>query len=128
MLTHQVHQCEFCPASFRPRPQVKNPRACERSECQRRRQRSNELSWRQRNSTASDPKYHRLRKQARLGQLRRVSLLIGRCFNTGARFLGESMSLDPVQALFLQFLVSLGIRKINKLWPAVLFQSEPVVT
>ena len=70
MLTHQMHQCEFCGASFCPRPQVKKPRACGRLGCQKKRQKSNELDWRNRNLTQSDPQYHRLRKLARLKQLK----------------------------------------------------------
>lgn len=124
MLTQVMHQCEFCRASFYPRPQVKNPRACLRSECQRKRQRSNELEWRKAHSTQSDPQYHRIRKLARLKQLRALSEWIGRCVETGARFLKKSFSFESTHELLLQFLVSLGIRKINKFWPRSFVQME----
>ena len=116
MLTHPVHQCEFCGASFCPRPQVKKPRACARLDCQKKRQRSNELDWRDRNSTRSDPHYHRIRKQARLKQLKSASVIFCRCFSTGATLLGEALSVDDFEEIFFQLLMRLGLRRVNKLW------------
>lgn len=117
MLTQQVHQCEFCGEGFHSRPQVKNPRACLNRICQQKRQRSNELDWRQRNSTRFDPQYHRICKESRMKQLRDVSKAISHCLITGARFVGKVLSIDLFEAVLFQFLVSLGIRRINKFWP-----------
>lgn len=114
MLTQQVHQCEFCGGGFQSRPQVKNPRACLNSVCQQKRQRSNELEWRERNSTRFDPQYHRIRKQSRMKLLRDVSKAISHCLITGARFAGKALAVDLFEAVLFQFLVRLGIRRINK--------------
>ena len=116
MMTQNLHQCEFCPASFQPRAQVKNPRACPKFECQRKCQRSNEVQWRERNGTLSDPHYHNLRRRARLMHLQTIAEVIGRCFRTGATFLNEKVSPEHFQEFLLQFLLDLGIRKINKFW------------
>ena len=37
--------CKFCNTSFSARPQVKNPQACSKKECQKLRQRKNEKDW-----------------------------------------------------------------------------------
>ncbi len=127
MLMQQVHQCEFCHASFQPRPQVKNPRACNLLECQEKRQRSNEVAWRQKNGTTHDPQYHRLRKASRLKQLKEISLMIGRCVSTGARFLNQSQTFESFQELLFKFLTSLGLRRINKLWVDGISQCKSMV-
>ena len=100
MMTQRVHQCEFCRASFHPRPQVKNPRACNRQDCQKKRQSSNELEWREKSGTQSDPKYHSIRKEARLKQLRVISLAVTDCFKKGATFLKEQFSGESFQVFF----------------------------
>jgi hypothetical protein len=128
MLTQRVHQCEFCGASFHPRHQVKNPRACMRAECQKKRQRSNELEWRQNNAAVSDPQYHHICKLARLKRLRQISELLGRCIRTGAAFLNEKFLFESMQEVLLQFLLELGIRKVNKFWPNAFTQGEHDVT
>lgn len=120
----RVHLCDFCSASFHPRAQVKNPRACSQAECQRKRQRSNELAWREKNSSVADPQYHRIRKKARLKLLRQISEGIGRCLDKGATFLGLPILLDCVGEFFFQFLVSLGIRRVNKFWPRELLNQN----
>ena len=128
MLTPRVHQCEFCCASFSPRPQVKNPRACGRAECQGKRQRSNELAWRQRNNVVNDPEYHLLCKRARLERLGHVSERMSRCLSTGATFLNEKIPLELMRDLLFQFLRELGIRRVNKFWPDVFIQAEQHIT
>jgi len=128
MPTQRVHQCEFCTANFFPRPQVKNPRACERSDCQKKRQRSNELAWRARNHALSDPKYHRLRKLARLKLLKQACETLLRYLNTGATIFGQAVMLEEVRLFFFQFLVSLGVRRVNKFWPQVFVQASPEVS
>jgi hypothetical protein len=127
MLTPRVHQCEFCGASFHPRAQVKNPRACERAECQRRRQRSNELAWRQRNDVVSDPEYHRVCRRARLKRLEQIAVVLSRCLSTGATFLNQKISFESMQGVLLEFILELGIRKINKFWPETVAQAIPAV-
>lgn len=61
----------------------------------------------------------------RLGQ---IAAVLNRCFNTGATFLNEKFSLHSMQDFFLQFLIGLGIRKVNKFWPEVFIQGKPRVT
>ena len=123
MLMQRIHQCEFCSVTFHPRPQVKKPRACGRPDCQRKRQRSNELAWRERNGTLSDPKYHRAQKQVRLKRLQQLAEVFSRCFKTGALFLNETLSSVPIQGLLLEFLLALGVRRINKVWPEAFVQA-----
>ena len=117
MMTQQVHQCEFCGDRFQSRPQVKNPRACPKKLCQQKRQRSNELRWRQRNSAQFDSQYHRIRKQARLRVIKEVAKEISQCLWTGARFMGRAVSEGLLEGDLFRFLTLIGIRKINKLWP-----------
>lgn len=73
MMTQPVHQCEFCGDKFQARPQVKNPRACSKIICQKKRQKSNELEWKQRNPSEFDSLYHRVCKDARVKQIRETS-------------------------------------------------------
>ena len=40
-----MHICEFCNIQYEPRKQVQNPRACNKNECQKARQRKNEKEW-----------------------------------------------------------------------------------
>jgi hypothetical protein len=116
MMTQQVHQCEFCGDRFQARPQVKNPRACSKSSCQQKRQRSNELEWRQRNPSEFDSLYHKVCKDAREKQIREIAKDLKRCLETGARFIGKTLSESFLEEGLFQFLTYLGIRKINKFW------------
>ncbi len=92
------------------------------------RQRSNELTWRQSNSAVIDPQYHRIRKAARLKRLRQILELISRCLRTGATFLNEKIPFEVTQEFLFQFLLELGVRKINKFWPEVFVQAALGVT
>ncbi len=127
MLTQRVHQCEYCGARFNPRPQVKNPRACKKSGCQKKRQRSNELACRSRSYGVRDSEYHRICKAARLACILRVIEIIVKCLTVGTRILGETVAVEAFRALLLNFFVRLGVRKINKFWPDVFLQKYPRV-
>ncbi|OFZ79009.1 MAG: hypothetical protein A2583_14920 [Bdellovibrionales bacterium RIFOXYD1_FULL_53_11] len=79
------------------------------------------MTWRQRNA-ASDPQYHRICKLIRLKRLRQISEIISRCLSTGATFLNKKISSELTQEFLLQFLLDLGIRKVNKFWPEAFAQ------
>ncbi len=110
-----MHCCEFCSASFQPRPQVKNPRACAESSCQRKRQRANEREWRTRHSVAPGSDYHRIRRRQRHKLLKEISRRIFECIEVGSRFLNRSFNEVELQHQLSDFSLQLGIRRANKL-------------
>lgn len=111
-----MHQCEFCHDMFKPRPQVKHPRACKN--CQGKRQQANEQAWHLRNRGLYDGEYHGLQKQVRRKQLQKFSAALSRCLDVGKNFLGIDFNLNGMADFFFQFLSQLGIRRANKLWHA----------
>ena len=111
-----MHQCEFCNAMFRPRPQVKSPKAC--GFCQAKRQRQNEKLWREKNLQRYDPLYHRTRKLQRLERLRLKAKEFIECLRVGSQFLGLSFLIGILDSMIEKFLVTLGIRRVNKFWLA----------
>jgi len=111
------HKCEFCGVSFKPRSQVKKPRACAQPVCQKKRQRSNELACRQKDGPQRDSDYHRVCKAVRLQKLKEISKRVTACIHTGAIYLKEKVLDEFLQDFFLQFLIGVGIRKVNKFWP-----------
>lgn len=109
-------KCEFCHTSFCPRPQVKRPRACK--DCQGLRQQANELDWRERNPNIFDEKYHAIKKKEREATLAEFSKLAVKYLSTGALLVGVSINIEKVGPKILELFLSIGIREINKLWPA----------
>lgn len=109
-----MHQCEFCNASFNPRPQVKRPRAC--TNCQPIRQRQNEREWHDRHRGLYDKKYHQLKKLKRAKALLNYSQEILQWLEVGVRFFGKELNLKSFEFLFSKFFASLGIRQVNKFW------------
>jgi hypothetical protein len=109
-----VHKCEFCYTEFKPRPQVKSPRAC--SACQRARQRDNEYNWRKRNPKYSSAQYHELRRNQRNERLKAIALDLSQCIRIGKELTGVKVEMAVLGAALTQFLVGLGIRRINKFW------------
>ena len=105
--------CEFCHSEFRPRPQVKNPRAC--PGCQKTRQRSNENDWRKRNPKYSDPVYHKLQRELRKKRLIAVAKSLSECIRVGKVMLGLSLGMGELGLVLTEFLQQLGIRRVNKL-------------
>ena len=109
-----MHICEFCHTSFRPRAQVKHPRAC--SKCQKARQRANEDAWHERNPKYSDKLYHLVQKKQRMKRLGELVQIIVECLRVGKDFLRHNFDLEKTRVLFSQFLADVGIREINKFW------------
>jgi len=102
---------------FYPRPQVKNPRAC--NKCQGKRQQANEREWRERNKQHLPNKhYHRLRRLLRIKKLKDLAAYLSHCLEVGMRFANlkglETVGLKDLAEYFSQFLHNLGIRAANK--------------
>ena len=57
-----MHMCNYCHTPFSPRPQVKNPKACPKGDCQKARQRGNEKHWRERNKVHYPKDYYELQR------------------------------------------------------------------
>lgn len=105
--------CEYCNATFTPREQVKRPRACNNSKCQKMRQRDNEKAWREKNKGLYDKKYYQIKSFERQKNLTTIINKIAEAIVIGFRFEGQDLSeyFDYICKL----LTSVGIRKLNKL-------------
>jgi len=99
---------------FESRPQVKRPRAC--GKCQQKRQQTNEKAWHNRNKGLYDLKYHQIQKTERYKKINLMAEEFFRLVAIGKTFLGTTMELVGLEKLFRLFLISFGIRKINKFW------------
>jgi len=108
--------CAYCHKSFTPRPQVKNPRACSTRDCQKKRQRDNEKAWRINNKGLYGRDYHNSQKQSRIREIRSKSASILRALKIGYDFLGGNLDWVHFEVKVFQFFVSLGLRRLNKLW------------
>ena len=106
-----MRTCEFCHTDFKPRPQVKKPRAC--ANCQGKRQRSNEYDWRLRNPQYSSGEYHELMREKRKRWLKEAAERLLKCVEVGRNFLGVSFSIDGMEIVLTEFLTSLGTRRLN---------------
>ncbi|HLE12044.1 MAG: hypothetical protein A2504_05955 [Bdellovibrionales bacterium RIFOXYD12_FULL_39_22] len=80
--------CEFCNTEFTPRPQVKNPRACNNNPCQRLRQAANEREWRQLNDHLNSKEYHQIRRNQRIDKIKKINAVVIKSLSIGAEFLG----------------------------------------
>lgn len=114
----RVHQCEFCRASFSPRPQVKRPRACPQPNCQDARQKANEQAWRQRNPGVFDGKYHDLMRKLRTSRIEVIAREVSLALDLGARLLGKGFDAANAIVILVRIFSDLGVRAANKLWPA----------
>ena len=108
------HTCEFCQVEFKARPQVKNPRACHKLKCQRRRQRLNEKTWREKSGLTSDPKYHQIRRLQRRRLIEEIVREIVKCLEIGGRFFGRRFDAHGFSAILSKFIFELGLRRANK--------------
>ncbi len=109
-----MQDCEFCHSQFKPRPQVKSPRACGKQECQRERQRENEKAWHSRNPGIYDGKYHSVKRRERLQELRKIAGRLKECLAVGATMLGVTVDEGQILLILERFLLGLGIRTANK--------------
>lgn len=109
-----MHKCEFCHTEFNPRPQVKSPRAC--PACQGVRQRDNEYNWRKRNPKYSSAEYHELRRNQRNEKLQAIAQALSKCIRVGKELAGVKVEMAELGAALTEFLIGLGIRRVNKFW------------
>lgn len=110
--------CEFCFNSYEPRAQVNNPRACNRKDCQRKRQRDNEKTWHNQpeNKRTYDNKYHNIMKQKRLEILKKKALVMAKAVEVGCRFYHKEVCKEEIGKFLQQFFMIIGSRQINKFW------------
>lgn len=110
--------CEFCSTEFEPRPQVKNPKACQ--DCQKARQRANEKAWRNKHLGIYNGKYHQVKRECRKAALKTKVKDLVKCVEVGGTLLGLIITKEIRESLgdiLLKFLSCLGIRYANKFWP-----------
>jgi len=110
--------CEFCGISFEPRPQVKNPRACDHPNCQFARQRANEREWHEKHKEAFDASYHRACRRRRGSFLAEAARSLVRALAKGIEILGLRVDLNVFARLLIEYMGSLGVRRVNKFWNA----------
>ena len=108
--------CEFCLAEFHPRPQVKNPRACENINCQKVRQRQNEKEWRSKNSEYPGEKYYEIKRVQRIRRIKSVLESLIKCFEVGGKLFGFKIIMEEFSRILEGLLFKLGVRQINKFW------------
>lgn len=113
-----MKKCKYCNKQYTPRPQVKNPIACNDPKCQKKRQSDNEKSWHQRNKEKFDSRYHQRKRKSRYKKMISVLKKITQIISVGSKFLGAPINLNHFESLMLKFLKPLGIRQINKFWNA----------
>jgi hypothetical protein len=112
-----MHCCEFCSATYQPRPQVKRPRAC--PQCQKQRQRANEKAWHFKHQAKFDPSYFSVKRELRLKEVRKLVEEFLKCFLVGLTFSGKRPGDEGLlRDYFQRFFLELGIRRVNKLWAA----------
>ncbi|MCK5537499.1 MAG: hypothetical protein KAI79_11780 [Bacteroidales bacterium] len=104
--------CAYCNDIYQPRPQVKNPKACKKSYCQKQRQKDNERSWHQKNKILYDAKYAQIQRKIRAEKIKKMITKITNALAIGLRFNGEKFN-ENFNNLTL-FLADLGIRQLNK--------------
>ena len=110
--------CEFCHTQFSPRPQVKRPRAC--PSCQTLRQRDNENCWRKENPRYSSPLYHELRRKERERKLKAAADALSKCIRIGKDMIGLNLEMAELGPVLAEFLITLGVRRVNKFWSSEL--------
>ncbi len=113
-----MRNCEFCNATFQPRPQVKRPRACASPECQKKRQSRNEKDWRDRHGEDSAPFDFKAWRSEKKKRLEHLAKDLSDLLKKGATFMGRGLfDQDLLGEILLQGLYKLGLRAANKLWP-----------
>ena len=125
-----MHECKYCFTIYEPRPQVKNPQACKKEECQRARQRDNEKAWRERNKAHYEKDYFEQQRAERDGLIQAMVANVVRCIEVGRDFLSETsklegFNLDKFKDALEYFFSALGIRKTNKFWIPVAANNCP---
>ena len=111
-----MHCCEFCLVEYEVRPQVKKPRACQKPECQGKRQRLNEREWRDRHRGLYDANYYEVMRERRTERIQSIATSFQKCIQIGVNLTGMDLRMVEFRVVFERFLLRLGVRQINKFW------------
>lgn len=114
-----MHLCIYCKCKFNSRPQVKNPKACLKPACQKKRQRDNERLWHENQRHKFDKKYHNKRRKERKSALSGMLDKIVSAIKIGFTFTAQGFDTDLFQVMLGKFLSAMGLRRANKLWSDV---------
>lgn len=106
--------CNYCHVIYSPRPQVKNPRACKDTMCQKGRQADNEREWRGKNQGIYDKKYHEVKRTLRLKEVASTVSTLIESLTIGLRFRG--LLLNSNHHFLIQTFTNLGVHQLNKLY------------
>jgi len=112
-----MHKCKYCNTVFIPRPQTKNPKACNNSSCQLARQRENEKEWHSKNKDLylKNKRYHQLQAIHRNRIINLIFAKLLDCLEIGARFKDiKFKNINMFSNIFKKFISNIGVRKINK--------------
>ncbi len=107
--------CEFCRELFAPRPQTKNPWACDKKSCQQARQKANEQEWRKTNQPQRPPEYFAAQRKQRFRRILELIEKLCKCLTVGSTMLGQWFSAESFRLIFIGLFQRLGIRCVNKL-------------
>lgn len=113
-----MQECTICGEDFIPRPQVRRPKACFKSICQKARQKANEIAWRARINADNTGRYHQIQRASRAKRLREITLQLMECLKIGGRMLNRLFDREGLEAFLVKALGELGIRRCNKFWTA----------
>lgn len=111
-----MHKCNFCDATFNPRPQVKTPKACNKKECQKKRQRANEWDWHQRQGYSRDKEYHQIRRKQRAQKLSLATKILLKCLEVGKNLLDKWIDIEIFEEYLSRLISELGVKIVNKFW------------
>lgn len=81
-----------------------------------------------RNPRYSSALYHQVKREQRKKRLKAIAESISECIRIGRSFLGMNAKIEGFGAVFPALLTSLGIRRVNKLWPTLDLQHKREVT
>ena len=110
--------CKYCNTSYSPRAQVKNPKACNKRECQEKRQRENEKNWHEKHNDlySKNKKYHQEKRVYRHERINEIIKLFMKALLAGLTFCNEKIDRSTFDSLIINYFRDLGIRQINKFW------------
>lgn len=111
-----MHYCEFCSTPFTPRPQTKNPRACNKDSCQKARQKANQKEWRECNRDCYNKRDHYNYRANRNKLIQEIISFFVEALTIGAHFKNYQINFELIKPHIHKFLFQVGIREIKKLW------------
>jgi len=113
-----MHLCSYCKCEFIPRKQVKNPVACLKLDCQKKRQRHNERMWHEKQRDKFDCRYHRFRRKQRAATILNMITKIVHAAKIGFTLTAQGFDAELFQSFLQRALSVCGLRYANKLWKA----------